>query len=135
MSDLNLSPAALAKANDLLLLLMDGSFHRGEELAEALAISKSAVSKRAQKLLSLDLPLSAVKGRGYRLQNAQQWLQFPLLQTKLSDLDCALSYQPLVDSTNAVLKQRGRLAATELLVCDWQSAGRGRRGRQWHSRA
>ena len=48
-----------------------------------------------------------------------------------------VEHLPEIDSTNAELMRRARAGDTRscLLVADQQTAGRGRLGRQWHSRA
>ena len=56
--------------NKLLALLADGQFHSGEELGEALGVSRAAVWKQLKKLDDLDIPYSSVKGKGYRLHDA-----------------------------------------------------------------
>ncbi|HVW69424.1 MAG TPA: HTH domain-containing protein, partial [Steroidobacteraceae bacterium] len=46
--------------------LADGQFHSGEELAEALGVSRSAVWKAVESLRDLGAMLHAVRNRGYR---------------------------------------------------------------------
>src|SRR5579862_9560173 len=49
-------------------LLADGRFHSGEELAQRLEVSRSAVWKAARALRTLGLSLQAVRNRGYSLE-------------------------------------------------------------------
>ena len=51
----------------LLPLLSDGEFHSGQDLADALGISRTAVWKQLGKLADLGLEIDSVKGRGYRI--------------------------------------------------------------------
>lgn len=52
----------------LLNLLKDGRFHSGQDLGEALGISRSAVWKQLQHLeAELGLSIHKVRGRGYQL--------------------------------------------------------------------
>ena len=50
-------------------------------------------------------------------------------------LELSIEYHPVVDSTNRILMQRGALEdiGDLLVTCDYQHAGRGRRGRRWVS--
>ena len=52
---------------NLMRLLSDGEVHSGEQLGEALGVSRAAVWKQLKKLEALGVELVAVKGRGYRL--------------------------------------------------------------------
>ena len=55
------------RMRDLLLLLADSQFHSGEELGEALGVTRAAIWKKLKKLELLGIRLHSVKGRGYRL--------------------------------------------------------------------
>jgi len=47
--------------------LADGEFHSGEELAETLGVSRSAVWKAGKALRDLGATVHAVRNRGYKL--------------------------------------------------------------------
>ena len=55
------------KQAELLRILSDGQFHSGEEIGEALGVSRAAVWKQLQKLEAMNIPFNSVKGKGYRL--------------------------------------------------------------------
>lgn len=117
--------------------LADGHFHSGEELAQLLGVSRSAIWKAAHKLRELGSTLHAVRNRGYRLATAADPLDSTLLRERLSrnvrlrvrDLEVAWA----VSSTNSVLLERGPPPPGEcdIALAEFQSAGRGRRGRAW----
>ena len=50
-------------------------------------------------------------------------------------LEALIEYYPVVDSTNGLLVQRAKsgVLSNLLVTCDYQHAGRGRRGRNWVS--
>ena len=58
----------------LLILLADGRFRSGTELAVALGLSRSAIWKQLQVLSELGVELVAVSGKGYKLPKAMQLL-------------------------------------------------------------
>jgi len=117
--------------------LADGEFHSGAELAQALGVSRSAIWKAAHKLRELGSTLHAVRNRGYRLAGAGDPLNADLirdaisrgLRTRVRRLDVEWT----VASTNTVLLERGAppLGECEVALAEFQSAGRGRRGRTW----
>jgi BirA family transcriptional regulator, biotin operon repressor / biotin---[acetyl-CoA-carboxylase] ligase len=114
----------------LLRQLADGNFHSGEQLGRELGISRAAVHKQMQGLAELGLAYHAINGRGYRLEQALPLLQPERWPSPPVDLAWVLS----IDSTNAALmRERRQLATGFVLLAEHQSAGRGRRGRQWVS--
>jgi BirA family biotin operon repressor/biotin-[acetyl-CoA-carboxylase] ligase len=117
--------------------LADGRFHSGEELAHELGVSRSAVWKAAHKLRELGSTLHAVRNRGYRLHGAGEPLDATLirdgisrsLRSRLRHIEVAWT----VASTNTVLLERSAPphGECEVALAEFQSAGRGRRGRTW----
>jgi len=116
----------------LLKLLKDGRFHSGQALGAALGVSRSAVWKQLQHLESeLNLSIHKVRGRGYRLAVPLQLLE----TSQMGSLSWPISISDSLDSTNAeALRaiERG-MAAPFVVTAERQTAGRGRRGRQWVS--
>ncbi|AYC31364.1 bifunctional biotin--[acetyl-CoA-carboxylase] ligase/biotin operon repressor BirA [Pseudomonas cavernae] len=120
----------------LLRLLQDGRFHSGQALGAELGISRSAVWKQLQQLeAELNVPIHRVRGRGYKLADPITLLDAERLRTQVSAADWSFSLLDSVDSTNAeALRRVGRGAEAPFCVlAERQSAGRGRRGRQWIS--
>ncbi|HYB65249.1 MAG TPA: biotin--[acetyl-CoA-carboxylase] ligase [Steroidobacteraceae bacterium] len=117
--------------------LGDGRFHSGEELAGHLRVSRSAVWKAAGTLRALGAELHAVRNRGYRLSAATEPLaaaaiggQLPRdVRARVVKLETVWS----IASTNTALLGRTGPGngASEVLLAEYQSAGRGRRGRSW----
>jgi len=117
----------------LIRLLADGQFRSGSELGEALGISRAAIWKRVQRLEEFGLALESVKGKGYRLAQPVDLIDPLSLQATLGDR-AQLHYQWVTDSTNAdALAIEGPVSGPLVFVTECQTAGRGRRGRQWQS--
>lgn len=115
----------------LLKLLSDGRFHSGEELGALLGVSRSAVWKRLEGLeRDYGMVVQRVRGRGYRLEEPLSIIS-PRSDSGQWPLDVLFS----IDSTNAEVLRRlsaGAVAPFAILG-ERQTAGRGRRGRQWES--
>ena len=138
-----MSPRPASAADTLPLVaqvfaaLGDGEFHSGEELAAQLGVSHSAVWKAAGVLRDLGSTLHAVRNRGYRLAAAGAPLAADKIRECLAsevrahvrDIETLWA----IDSTNSVLLGRPNPPAltSDVLLAEYQSAGRGRRGRAW----
>ncbi len=117
----------------LLRILADGRFHSGEELGKALGISRSAVAKRLQQLqVSQGLELFAVRGRGYCLDGGLSLLDEQRIRQALSDQRVRIEQSTESTSTLAMRLCREPMAP-QLILAEMQTAGRGRRGREWLS--
>lgn len=120
----------------LLKLLKDGRFHSGEALGAALGISRSAVWKQLQHLeAELSLPVYKVRGRGYRLAAPLSLLDVSAIEGAGTGRLWPMHIHEEIDSTNAEALRAisaGRQAPF-LVLAEHQSAGRGRRGRNWSS--
>jgi BirA family biotin operon repressor/biotin-[acetyl-CoA-carboxylase] ligase len=123
----------------LLSLLADGKFHSGTELAAALAISRSAVWKHLQALSELGIDLMAVSGKGYKLAQPLKLLERWQIESHLHESAAKLlqdiEVHDVIASTNSYLLERAHQNAMCGLVClaEYQSAGKGRRGKTWIS--
>ena len=118
--------------------LSDGEFHSGEAIARSLGISRGAVWYGIRDILAAGLAVEKVRGRGYRLQQALSMLSVDAVRAAMGAASAELRVEMVdaTESTNSLLMQRA--AAGErgplALAAEWQPAGRGRRGRTWHSR-
>ncbi|TAK63787.1 bifunctional biotin--[acetyl-CoA-carboxylase] ligase/biotin operon repressor BirA [Methylobacter sp.] len=127
------------KQKKILTLLADGEFHSGTELAEALGISRSAVWKQLNGLAEFGLSHSAVSGKGYRLDKSLELLVTSKINEAVSSqagaLISSLEIHDQIDSTNRYLVECSQNNAPSGSVCfaEYQTAGKGRRGRQWVS--
>lgn len=123
----------------LLAILADGQFHSGTELADTMRLSRAAIWKQLNHLAELGLQHSAVRGRGYRLDKPLELLAHAEIEAVLSErvraLISSLEIHDRIHSTNSYLMERARQDARSGAVCfaEHQSAGKGRRGRQWVS--
>ncbi|MBM7456515.1 BirA family biotin operon repressor/biotin-[acetyl-CoA-carboxylase] ligase [Oceanisphaera litoralis] len=116
----------------LLRLLADGQFHSGEQLGERLLVSRAAVGKHVQALKALGLDVYSVSGKGYRLAVPLQLLDQARLNEALAPGRAELV--PVIGSTNQHwMESLSRLEKGDICVAECQTAGRGRRGRQWIS--
>lgn len=123
-------------ARQVVLALADGEVHSGEQLAQQLGISRSAVWKQVRRLESLGLEVLGAPGRGYHLSAPLDLLDEARIRELLSP-ECAqrltaLSVLDEVDSTNTWLMQQASEFPAACLA-ERQTAGRGRRGRPWVS--
>jgi len=117
--------------------LCDGRFHSGEQLARSLGVSRSAIWKAAGALRELGATLHAVRNRGYRLASASDALDAEKIRERLAPevRDHVRSVEATwsTASTNSVLLGRANppSATSEVFLAEYQTAGRGRRGRAW----
>jgi len=129
----------MAKAIKELLIkqLATGEFISGQLLAEQLGVSRTAVAKHVNSLADMGLDVFRVTGKGYRLAEPLMLLDKSSIVTLLS----ATANKPIVevhniiDSTNNYLMRRlpNQIENGQVCFAEHQSAGRGRRGRQWIS--
>lgn len=120
----------------LLKLLGDGAFHSGEDLGLALGVSRSAVWKKLQQAQAeLGIEIYKVRGRGYRLASPLSLLDSEVLIDEHERLGWTCSIHETIDSTNAEAMRMASSGAAlpALVLAEQQTAGRGRRGRQWVS--
>jgi BirA family biotin operon repressor/biotin-[acetyl-CoA-carboxylase] ligase len=124
-------------AERLLRLLADGGLHSGERLAAALGITRAAVWKQVAELRGRGIAIDSSERRGYSLRRPVELLSVAALRRAASaggftlPADTAVEFE--LGSTNAVLHSAPPPApgAPRLLFAELQTAGRGRRGREW----
>ncbi|MEZ9822885.1 bifunctional biotin--[acetyl-CoA-carboxylase] ligase/biotin operon repressor BirA [Shewanella sp. 10N.286.45.A1] len=119
------------RKRSILTELAAGDFVSGEILAEQLGVSRTAIANHISGLEDYGVDIYCVKGKGYKLSN-------PLSLVDESTLKCTISqrcfYFDEIPSTNAfILKHAEELDSGDICVAEYQSAGRGRRGRTWVS--
>ena len=129
-------PRTDSTARQVIRILGDGEFHSGEQLARGLNVSRSAVWKHLRRFQACGLEIFSVPGRGYRLAAPLNLLDAAEIKARLSAAArrqlVELSVLDEVDSTNTWLMTRAR-ALPAVCLAERQTAGRGRRGRQWLS--
>ncbi len=122
----------------LLKILGDGRFHSGEELGAALGVSRAAIWKQLQFMERMGLELQAVRGRGYRLTQALDLLEAEAILEVVSARGRqhinGLEIHFELASTNSYIRERMTgMAPGSVVLAERQTAGRGRRGRDWVS--
>ncbi|GAB57035.1 BirA family transcriptional regulator, biotin operon repressor [Glaciecola punicea ACAM 611] len=130
-----------ALRTQLLNKLNDGHFHLGEDLASELALSRSAISEQIKALNKLGLDICSIKGRGYKLTNHIELLSHSQIQAALPASSQGNAFliqiENLVSSTNDIVKAKSHsvpyVDSGYCCLAEAQSAGRGRRGRNWVS--
>lgn len=123
----------------LLPLLASGEFVSGQDVANALGVSRTAVWKQLNGLAGLGIEIESVKGRGYRIPGGMDLLDEAAVRAVMGAEALALlahlDLRDDIDSTNAEALQQIESGVGAGYVCsaEQQSAGRGRRGREWVS--
>lgn len=119
---------------ELVQALADGEFHSGEALGNVLGISRAAVWKRIEQLTAVGVDVERVRGRGYRIPGGVSLLEVSRLQETLAR-PLSVDVLQSTDSTNAEVLRRlaANMPAPFAVLAEYQSAGRGRRGRNWSS--
>ncbi|GAB3789353.1 biotin--[acetyl-CoA-carboxylase] ligase [Dyella agri] len=123
---------------DLLAELAAGSPLSGVELAARAGVTRAAVWKQIEALRARGVPIEAGGTRGYRLPWPLQLLDAARIRAALPAAAArqlgALEVHWELDSTSSELQRRGSAAPDlSVVLAETQSAGRGRRGRQWLS--
>lgn len=124
--------AALSEAELLALVdvLADGDWHSGEALAADAGITRAALSKRVERLREWQLDVESRQGLGYRLSAPIERLDAAALQAAAA---MRVAVATVIDSTNTQLLTADAADDPQALLTELQTAGRGRRGRQWIS--
>lgn len=127
---------------DQLLMLFEnnkGVFFSGEEIAEKLSISRTAVWKSVQSLRREGYHIEAVRNKGYCLSVETDILSVQGVQKYLEPIckNMELNVLGSVDSTNTFARERAVNGAPDgyTVIANTQTCGRGRRGRNFYSPA
>lgn len=137
-SDLTLHRVAGLRRG-IITILADGKFHSGATLAETFGLSRTAIWKQIRSLKSYGLDVFTVPGRGYRLTEPIDLLDRTAIFSALSDAwfkkHGTIEVYFETDSTNHRLMRRltGADVHAQVLMAEFQTAGRGRRGTAWVS--
>ena len=114
-----------------------GRYYSGEEIAQTLCVSRTAVWKAVNALRQEGYPIEAGTNRGYCLSVKTDVLSVQGIRKSLKpayrQLD--LSVLPTAGSTNALIREMAGRGEPEgcVVVAGEQTAGRGRRGRTFYS--
>jgi BirA family biotin operon repressor/biotin-[acetyl-CoA-carboxylase] ligase len=129
----------MASRDRLIKILADGEVHSGSELASLLGVTRSAVWKQVHQLENLGIEVVAEAGRGYRFASPLDLLDHGAILGAIDEATRAacehLQVSTVSQSTSLALSAQpaptpGRWRA---ILAEYQTAGRGRRGRAWLS--
>ncbi len=125
------------KTEVLRMLKETDGYLSGQEICEKLNVSRTAVWKVIKQLEAEGYQIEAIRNKGYRLVAAGDVLSKSELEssifTRWAGKNVLYFYE--TDSTNNAAKQAAEEGAPHgtLAVADYQTAGKGRRGRGWSS--
>lgn len=113
--------------------LADGRFHSGEDISRALGRSRATLSEALKCAPELGIEIFSVRGRGYRLAEPIEFLDASAVMAGLGGTRIRLEVVDEIASTSTRLLEMAAAGAPSgtCLAAEWQSAGRGRRGRAW----
>ncbi len=120
----------------LITALAEGGFVSGQLLGEQLGVSRAAIAKHIKALCTMGLDIYSVTGKGYKLAQPLRLLDINKIVSLLPKQQPQLvEVHSLIDSTNDYLLRRlpNQLQQGQVCLAEYQSDGRGRRGRQWVS--
>ena len=117
--------------------LADGKFHSGEEIARSMARSRATLNEALKRVPELGIDLFSVPGKGYRLAEPIEFLDAPSIALRTAKAVPRIRLEILdeCESTSTRLLEMAAAGAPSgtCLAAEWQSGGRGRRGRSWVS--
>ena len=124
----------------IIALLADGRFHSGQALGKQLSLTRAAIWKHIRTMAELGLTVEAIRGKGYRLREPLELFDaekiIALIQSEQRARIAGLEIHRELDSTSEYLKRGASLHESgkfRICLAEWQTAGRGRRGRRWIS--
>ncbi len=121
----------------ILRLLADGQFRSGEVLARHFGVTRATIWNAVKQAESLGVQIYSVRGKGYRLPEKLDFLDRQTIMAALGEVAHGFDLQvhDLTESTNSLLMRHAAEGAPHgtCVVAELQQAGRGRRGRVWHS--
>jgi BirA family biotin operon repressor/biotin-[acetyl-CoA-carboxylase] ligase len=125
--------------HELITLLADGAWHTGVRLGAALGLSRAAIWKQVRALRSTGLEVATDRRRGYRLDAPLKLLDADAIRVFLDpQVRAALARLEVLLITGSTSERLASIPAPvpgAMLACaaEYQSGGRGRRGRRWFS--
>lgn len=121
----------------LIQQLVKGDFLSGQALGEELGVSRAAISKHIAALQEMGFDIFSVTGKGYRLAEPIELLSEEKISAHVAKqrIETKIEVHSVIDSTNSYLMRRlpHQNSLGQVCIAEYQSAGRGRRGRQWVS--
>ena len=109
----------------------------GQQLAQAIGVSRAAIWKGIKALRAGGFAIDAVTHKGYRLGKENDILNAPLVQAEIENSAVRVIYYPTIDSTNTQAKRLINEGVQNdlLIISEEQTNGRGRQGKSFYSPA
>jgi len=123
----------------ILKRLSNGAFQSGEALAKHFNVSRATIWNAVQDAQTLGIEVFSVRGRGYKLPNSFDWLSVEAILQAIHQENLTqfftLEVHDTLPSTNSYLMQKLITGLTQptCVMTNFQTAGRGRRGRSWQA--
>ena len=124
------------KQEILRLLKEEKGYVSGQALCDRFQVSRTAVWKAVRQLEEEGYAIEAVRNRGYRLTGCPDRLTEEELGAAIRGwAGRSICYREETESTNDLAKKLAAEGCPEgtLVTADYQSSGKGRRGRAWSS--
>lgn len=125
------------KSEILKILRTSKAYVSGQSLCEQLHVSRTAVWKAINQLKEEGYAIHAVNNKGYCMEACPDVMNETEIQSILpkDTMFTNICYYDSVGSTNDEIKMMAEQQAPEgtVVIADRQTAGKGRRGRQWTS--
>lgn len=116
----------------LIDILSDAQIHSGQQLGDILGMTRAGINKHIKTLRSWGLDIQTISGKGYKLPYSINLLNAQAIMQHTQGSNIIV--EPVIDSTNQYMLERiPSLKSGDACLAEYQSAGRGRRGRQWIS--
>ncbi|MBP8639471.1 MAG: biotin--[acetyl-CoA-carboxylase] ligase [Oscillospiraceae bacterium] len=129
----------MSTKNDVLSVLERerNRYISGQELAETLKISRTAIWKAVKALVEDGHKIAAINNKGYKLETGSNVLSEEGVRVSLPDelKQCQIKVFSIVDSTNTQAKKLVMEKASHgtIILAEEQTAGRGRYGKSFFS--
>lgn len=125
-------------ARELLQAIAHDPSTSGSALASRFGVSRAAIWKQVTLLRAVGVPIAAKAGDGYRLTHSLDLLDGDRITAAVREFSgstCPIEVFWQIDSTNSELLRRAQAGVVDPAAClaELQTAGRGRRGRAWHT--
>lgn len=121
----------------ILKVLSQGLFISGEELGQQFGVTRAAIAKHVKAIQEMGVDIYSVRGKGYKLSQPLILLDKQVIEQhlKANGMTHSVDCHAIIDSTNSFLMRKipNNVKHGDVCLSEYQSDGRGRRGRQWVS--
>jgi len=112
-----------------------GEFQSGEALARSLGVARASIWNALNEARTAGVEVQRLHGRGYRLSEPLDWLDAERIRAVFEPHGIVVNIVDSCSSTNADMLREAEAGAASgtVLAAEWQTRGRGRLGRAWHT--